>query len=85
MMHGQTNIKYVKFSGICCVLVLSSTSGDRIFMVFYTTAVLNPNVMTGYVMSGRGSCFRLPAVARDFSSRSRDRLTLGRWGMKLIV
>jgi hypothetical protein len=41
--------------------------------------------MTGYVMGGRGSCVRLPAVARNISSRSRDRLTLGGWGMKPIA
>jgi len=41
--------------------------------------------MTGYVMGGRGSCVRLPALARDISSRSRDELTLGGWGMKPIA
>lgn len=68
---------------LCACPVLYSCG--RTFMTLQRTAVLNPNVMTGCVMSGRGSCVRLPAVARDFSSRSRDRLTLGRWGMKHIA
>jgi hypothetical protein len=36
-------------------------------------------------MGSRGSCVRLPAVARDFPPRSRDRLTLGRSSMKRVA
>ena len=52
------------------MLVLSSTPGDRIFMTFYRSVVLNLNVMTGDVIGDRGSCVRLPAIARNISSRS---------------
>ena len=67
------------------MLVVSFTPGDRIFMTFYRSAVLNLNMMTGDVMGGRGSCVRLPAITRNISSRSRDRPTLGGWVMKPIA
>jgi hypothetical protein len=42
-------------------------------------------MMTGYVMGDRSSCVRLPAVAREISSKFRDVLTLGGWSMKPIA